>query len=155
MIVSLGGWTMRSIVGGALACALLLGCASIQHNTPSGRPEILITKASASQVKNALANMMINQGYAVISDTPLLVTVDKMVSGGDAAYFTSIYSNPYLRVTYSITESPPDVRIVANTFIISNAHTGIERIYPLDHAKVSQEVQAGLNKLRSDLESRR
>jgi hypothetical protein len=104
---------------------------------------VSISEVSVSQVKNALANMMINQGYAITSDTPFLVTVEKAVTGGDAAYFTSIYSNPNLRVTYAITESPPDVRVVANTFIISNPHTGIERVYPLDHAKVSQEVQAG------------
>ena len=146
---------MRPVVGIALACAILLGCATVQHNTPSGRPEVSISKASVSQVKNALANMMINQGYAITSDTPLLVSFEKLFTGDDAIYFTSIYSNPYLRVIYSITESPPDIRVVANTFIISNAHTGIERVYPFDHARVSREVQAGLNKLRSDLESRR
>lgn len=67
-----------------LGLALALGaCAApIQHQTASGRPEVLIHNTAPDSAKAAIVNGMMSRQYRISRDTPYEIAFDKPVDEG-------------------------------------------------------------------------
>ena len=100
---------MRDFVGPALAL-LLAGCATTAHvvDTPSGRPEATV-RASQAAVKGFIQGQMIDAGYSIRTDGGSKLVFGKF---GEPS-FGGIGAEWGYVIGYSLIETPPTVRVVA------------------------------------------
>jgi len=101
---------MRNFVVAALAL-LQAGCATTTNahvDTPSGRPEATV-RASQAAVKGFIQGQMIDAGYSIQTDSGA-----KLVFGryGEPS-FGGIGAEWGYVIAYSLIETPPTVRVVA------------------------------------------
>ena len=118
-------WKM--VVAAALAAGLF-GCATAAPNTPSGRPEVTLKATPPAAVKSFIADAMINRGYSLFRDSDVQITFDKTgTSLGAIMLSTGWGGAPHLRVSYSLLQQGPTLRVVADMALIQNAGSGFER----------------------------
>ena len=100
---------MRDFVVPALAL-LLAGCATTAHvvDTPSGRPEATV-RASQAAVKGFIQGQMIDAGYSIRTDGGSKLVFGKF---GEPS-FGGIGAEWGYVIGYSLIETPPTVRVVA------------------------------------------
>jgi hypothetical protein len=95
---------MRILI--TLAMVLLCGaCAAPTHfDTPSGHPEVTISRVAPDKVKAALVNKMIDRGYRLTKDSQFELAFDKPTDNAAAIIlFTSDRGDrPNTRVAYSM-----------------------------------------------------
>lgn len=102
-----------------LLCLLAAGCAApvaIEKPTASGKPEVTIANAKASDVKIKVIEGCIKRGYKV-DETQSLVHCDKPLEGMQAvavqlAIGNSRSSNPVMRVSYLVTQKDADTFVM-------------------------------------------
>jgi hypothetical protein len=111
-------------LGVVFCAAFLVACASVpRSDTPSGRPEVTLAKASPVAIKGYIMSAMLNAGFTLSKDSQLqLIFVRKgrqMLIEAEWGY----------KVTYLIVEQPPGARVVAETMMALNVGTPFERPY--------------------------
>jgi len=113
----------------ALGCALCACAAPVHLDTPSGHPEVTISRVAPDRVKSALVNKMIDSGYRITKDTQFELTFDKPADSALAILLLSSDrgGTPNMRVAYSIAQVGDDVRVVADVAIISNPGSPYEK----------------------------
>src|SRR5213082_3498511 len=107
-----------------------VGCvAPVQHNTPSGRPEVNIGGVTRATVQSYLTNEMLNHGYNLTSETESRLVFDRPMDNPMAgAVFGSEYDSiPNARITYTIAERGGAIRIVSDIRAITNPGSAFER----------------------------
>src|SRR5262249_20881632 len=119
---------MNKVVATASLClsTLLAGCASERNSmdTVSGKPEVMLPRATPEQVENYLKDHMINLGFSLEKDTDPMM----LVFGRRGKQPPSKPSWGY-RVTYSITDEKPGTRVMADVTMVSDQGTPRERPY--------------------------
>ena len=90
----------------ALGCALSACTAATHLDTPSGHPEVTISRVAPDKVKSALVNKMIDSGYRITKDTQFELTFDKPADSALAILLLSSDrgGTPDMRVAYSIAQ---------------------------------------------------
>lgn len=145
---------MRNLGIAALA-ATLCGCASVDHQTASGKVEVTIN-APPEAVKASIVNAMVNQRYRISKDTAFELAFDKPTDNLLAAAFLgSRYdSTPNTRISYFLAPTPPSVRVVADFAIITNPGSSFERRTDLNRSEDTAQVQALLDDVKAQTEQR-
>ena len=141
-------------------CSLLLcSCAApVNHNTPSGRPEVSIKGRSGSQVQSEIMNMMLNHRYSIKSSSTNIIVFEKVFDNNVMASFVfgSRYdSTPHARVTFNIFEVGDSTRVIASFEAITNPGSAFERSTPLDNNPDTEKYQKELNDIKLRMESSR
>ncbi len=132
------------------------GCqAPIRHLTPSGRPEVTITRRVGDQVAARITNRMLNAGYNVKTATKTLMAFEKRVDNFlYEVLFSSDYDrNPAWRITYTIVETKVSTRVVASLSVITNPGSAFERVTSMDNSKDSLSIQQFLTELKNSFEN--
>ncbi|MBB5053047.1 hypothetical protein HNQ36_003038 [Afipia massiliensis] len=122
----------------------------MNHQTASGKPEVVLQNASVDAVKSELINNMINGGYRVTKDTSYELSFDKPVQNiAAAALLGSRYdAQPNARVTYTIASMGPNIRVVADLAVITNPGSSFERRTEFNNSQDSAQIQAMLDNLK-------
>jgi hypothetical protein len=139
-----------------LVFSFLLGCRSVQHNTPSQRPEIEIDGLVAKSVYGELSNIMINEGYSLKNANDYLITYEKPIQSimGQALMGSRYDSVPFYRITAQIIELNDYTRVVLNFNIVTNPGSSFERLTPVNNAEGTTRFQSHLNRIKLRIESR-
>ena len=89
-----------------VAIGLLAGCAAPKMNTPSGRPEVTI-KATRAQVKTALAAMLVDKRWDIVTETDLTLVAEHETNAAADFFFTNSLTGerPRNRVRFTFIET--------------------------------------------------
>lgn len=140
-----------------LFTAMLLGaCAApVNHDTPSGRPEVTIRGRVSSQAQAEIMNLMLNRKYSVKSSSPNLIVFEKPLEGTmNAVLFGSQYNTtPYARATFTIFETGESTRVVASFAAITNPGSSFERVTSLDNNQETAKYQDRLDEIKRRIET--
>ena len=137
-----------------LITAIVVGCATpVVHNTPSGRPEIMVSGKVGKRASAEVTNLMVNKGYNVKSSSDSLIVFEKPMEGAMAAMLLgSRYdSTPAARVTYNIIETETTTRVIASFAAITNPGSAFERITPMNNNQDTAAYQMRLNEIKVKL----
>jgi len=139
-----------------LMITFVLGaCATpVKHNTPSGRPEVVISKKVGKQVQAEIMNLMLNNRCNVKSSTDNLLVFERPIENVlAAALLGSKYdSTPAARITFNIIEMVDSTRVVASFAAITNPGSAFERITPMDNNADTANYQMRLNEIKQRIE---
>jgi hypothetical protein len=142
-----------------LGLALTLGgCAApVQHQTASGRPEVLIHNTNSESVKSAIVNRMLSDRYRITRDTPYEIAFDKAVENIAAQVLlgSEYDSQPNARISYTLASVGADVRVIADMAIITNPGSAFERRTEMNNGQDSPMVQTFLDGIKAEKEVRR
>jgi hypothetical protein len=142
------------------SCALGACTASTHHdtplNTPSGHPEVMISRTADNKVKAALVREMIAKGFHVTKDTPSELAFDKPLDDKQAQAIlgNKVTSTANGRITYSITKVGDDVRVVADLTAVTNPGSASELSTDMNDAAKGapvHDVQSFLEDVRTEL----
>ena len=140
-----------------LGLVLALGACAvpIQHQTASGRPEVLIRNTTPDSAKAAIVNGMMSRQYRISRDTPYEIAFDKAVDNVALQLLLATNHSPVItRVSYTLASVGPDVRVVADTVTIQNPGSPVEqRMENLNKEEDSPMAQAFLDSIRSEKEA--
>jgi hypothetical protein len=148
--------TMKAIV----ALLTLTACAGVGPvNTPSGNPEVTIRSANTSRIKNALVTLYSGNGYSLVSDSQFNLVFAKQMDLGEATLYTVAMGNAYSshpEMTLALTLVPSEgaTRVFAHVSVAMQGVFGQNQGTNLDHGKAGKQVQASLEQLKADIESR-
>lgn len=147
---------MRSCALVLVAALGLAGCATpVQHQTASGKPEILVAGATPETVKPAVVNRMVSAGYRITKDTPYELAFDRPVENVAAAVLlgSKYDSTPNARVSYTIAGTGTGTRVVADLAVITNPGSAFERRTDFNGSQDTVKIQGVLDQVRGDLEA--
>jgi len=103
----------------------LVGCATAPHNdTPSGKPEVTVPKASAAAAKSYITDRMTNAGYRLEKDSQYQLVFGRL---GRQKLVQASWG---YKANFLITEQNPGVRVVADLGMVLYEGTPLERAYP-------------------------
>lgn len=121
---------MRHLV--LLTLAILLASCAVagKLTTPSGNPEVTIANASLKEVKDAITQAMLNEGYVVEQSTDYALTFTRFEGGG---YFKGANKNH--QATFSIVEGTAGIRVIHSRSILTMKGSQ----YEFEEAKNTQE----------------
>jgi hypothetical protein len=135
---------MNKFVAAASLClfTLLEGCATqwASMDTINGKPEVTLPTISAQQVKDYLKDRMINMGFGLEKDSELQLVF------GRRGKQPLIQSSWGYRVTYSIIDQQPGVRVVADVIMVSDQGTARERPYEAGLTQPTDDPQAAVQR---------
>jgi len=115
---------MKRIALCATVALVLAGCASVPHNdTPSGKPEVTIPKASASAARAYITNRMVDAGFTLRTDSPSQLVFGRL---GRQKLVQASWG---YTVAYLIVDQQPGVRVVADVHMVMYEGTPLERSY--------------------------
>jgi hypothetical protein len=145
------------------SCALGACTASTPSNTsnlgtPSGHPEVTISRITPDKVKAALVPKMIDKGFQVTKDTQFELAFDRPLDDKQAQAIlgSKAKGTPHGRITYSIEQVGDDVRVVADLAVVTNPGRASERSTDQNDASKGapvDDVQSFLDDLRAELNS--
>ena len=147
---------MRAIA----ALLTLTSCAGVGPvNTPSGNPEVTIRSTNTSRIKNALVTLYSSNGYSLVSDSQFNLVFAKQLSPGEAALYTvamgSAYSSaPNVKIAVTVVPGSGATRVFAHIGVEMQGVFGQNQGTSLDHGKAGKQVQASLEQLKTEIESR-
>lgn len=135
-------------------------CATpVQHNTPSGKPEVTIESSDTGEIKSQLVNRMIDRGYTITRDTDYLIAFDRPVdaAGGGlmvGLLFGSRYDGtPNARISFTLSKMGDRVRVVADMRIVTNPGSAFERTTEVNQNADSLGVFDMLRSIKRVVES--
>jgi hypothetical protein len=136
-----------------IACAaFLVACASVpRSDTPSGRPEVTLSKASPTAVKGYITSAMLNAGFTLHKDSQLQLV---FIRRGRQPMIEAEWG---YKVTYLIVEQPPGARVVAETMMALNVGTPFERPYSTSFRQPTdpqEDVYKKINEVLSGLKAK-
>jgi len=143
----------------ALASCALGACAAPTHlDTPSGHPEVTISRTTPNKVKAALVRKMIDKGFQVTKDKQFELAFDRPLDNklAEALLGSKVSGTPNMRVTYSISQVGDDVRVIADLAAITNPGSASELSTDMNDAAKGapvHDVQSFLDELRTELNS--
>jgi hypothetical protein len=137
----------------ALISALALaGCAAppqYRPDTPSGRPEVMIS-APKKQVLDKLVAGLVAEGMSLKSANDYTAVFGKRLEGNFAAsllYGSRYDSVPELRVTFTTIESGASTRVFGNAAVVTNSGSAYERVQDVT-TQNGADMQRILERLR-------
>jgi hypothetical protein len=148
--------TLKAVV----ALLILTGCAGVGPvNTPSGNPEVTINSSNTSRIKSALVERCSAAGYRLTQDTQFNLGFVKQMDAGTATLYTvamgSAYSSmPNMTLSFTLVPSGGVTRVFAHIGVQMQGAIGQDQGTSLDHGKAGKEVQAALEQLKAEIESR-
>jgi hypothetical protein len=148
--------TMKAMI----ALLILTACAGVGPvNTPSGNPEVTIRSTDTSRIKNALVTLYSGNGYSLVSDSQFNLVFAKQMDLGEATLYTVAMGNAYSShpdMTLALTLVPSEgaTRVFAHVGVVMHGVFGQNQGTNLDHGKAGKQVQASLEQLKADIESR-
>lgn len=149
----------RSGVSGMLLFAAMClgssGCVGFQRlDTPSGKPEILIAGKTRKQVADAIVNRALTKGWTIKSTDQYNIVVRKQLDGFGALFFGSGW-NPYPdgRITYTLIESEPGIRVVAHPEVVTNPGSAYEQTTDASQGRTAEDLQQALEEIAASLKS--
>lgn len=134
---------------------LLAGCAPLQPlQTPSGRPEVVISGATKKQVLDLLVAEMLANGAQVKQVHEYGAVFGKRDdSFTGALLFGSRYdSTPEMRLTFNVVEASGAVRVFCNAAMVTNPGSAFERVSDVTGGKTANDIQAMLERLKTRLQ---
>jgi len=145
--------TLRLIMAAALL-AILAGCETVQHATPSGRPEVTISAAS-NDVKTAFVGTLTNLGYALTKDTDFQIVMEKPVENVMANVLMASQYDPTVeaRVTATFLDMSGTTRVTTDLGIVRNGGSAFEAVTPMNNNPDSIGLQMLLQEIKTGLES--
>jgi len=147
---------MKAIV----AFLTLTACAGVGPvDTPSGNPEVTIKSTNTSRIKSALVTLYSGNGYSLVSDSQFNLVFAKQLSPGEAALYTvamgSAYSStPTMKIAITVVPESAATRVFAHIEVEMQGVFGQNQGTSLDHGKAGKQVQASLEQLKAEIESR-
>ncbi len=147
-------------MGAIVALLTLTACAGVgPMNTPSGNPEVTIRSTNTSRIKNALVASYSASGYSLVSDSQFNLVFTKQMSAGEAALYTVAMGNAYssmpnIKVAFTIVPESGATRVFAHVGAEMQGVFGQNQGMSLDHGKAGTQVQASLEQLKAEIESR-
>lgn len=138
---------------GLLAAMVLSGCASLPPpQTPSGKPELMLSGVDAACVRSRMANALVNQGYGIKTMNDYSIIAERKVTSGAAAflYSTPMSGSPNERLTITMIPQGNSMRMVMDMAYVSNAGTGFEKLTPIT---ASQNDEQMLMQIKPNIES--
>ncbi len=135
---------MTKFAAAASLCliALLAGCAtqSASTDTISGKAEVALPDTSAQQVKDYIKPHMTNMGFGLEKESEF-----QLVFGRRGRQPLNQPSWGY-RVTYSIIDQHPGIRIVADITMVADQGTARERPYETGFPQPTDDPQAAVQR---------
>jgi len=97
--------------------------------TESGRPEIVMERASIDRVKSAIVNKMLNRGFRITRDTQFELTFEKTYANPVTGVLLGdeYIGQPNTGITFTIAQRGEDVRVVTDVAFIANPGSPQER----------------------------
>jgi hypothetical protein len=147
---------MRAII----VLLTLTACAGVGPvNTPSGNPEVTIKSANTSRIKNALVSLYSGSGYSLVSDSQFNLVFAKQLDFSEAALYTVAMGNTYsslpeMKIAFTLVPSEGATRVFAHIGVAMQGVFGQNQGTNLDHGKAGKQVQASLEQLKAEIESR-
>src|SRR5437762_8755595 len=148
--------TMKAII----ALLTLTACAGVGPvNTPSGNPEVTIKSTATSRIKNALVTLYSGNGYSLVSDGQSNLVFAKQMSLGEATLYTVAMGNSYssmpnMKIAFTLVTNEGTTRVFAHIGVEMQGGFGQNQGMSFDHGEAGKEVQALLEQLKADMESR-
>jgi hypothetical protein len=145
----------------ALASCALGACTTSTNldkplDTPSGHPEVTISRTTDTKVKAALLHEMMSKGFHVTKDTRSGLAFDKPLDDkqAQAVLGNKVTGTAIGRITYSITRVGDDIRVIADLAAVTNPGSASELSTDMnDPAKGApvHDVQSFLEDVRTEL----
>jgi len=103
-------------------------------------------------VKAALLSGMLDLGYRLVRDEAFSITLERQTDNFAANLLlaTPAGGPPVVRVTYTVAELGPDVRVVSDMALIQNSGTAFERRNDVSRGADSPRVQAFLDTIAAE-----
>lgn len=138
----------------ALASLVLSACQSVQHNTPSGRPEVTVN-ATAKDVKTAFVGTMSNFGYQLKRDTDFQVVMERQIDNMMANVLLSSNYDPTVeaRVTATFMDFGNSTRVTTDLGVVRNGGSAFEAVTAFNGSGDSLGVQSLLQDIKTGFES--
>jgi len=151
-------WGASTITRAPVVLLLLFvtACASpVQHNTPSGRPEVTIQNGDPNQIRGFLTNHMLNIGYRMTEDGANRLVFERDVENTwGAMLLGSRYDpTPAARVTYTLASTGSAIRVIADFAVVTNDGSAFERTTSLNNNVDTVQFQDMLNQMRNQMSS--
>lgn len=146
---------MKLRIIAALAAAVAVSaCQTVQHATPSGRPEVTIN-APMDDVKATYVGTLTNFGYSMVRDTNYQIVMEKPVDNLMANVLLSSRYDPTVeaRITATFLNMGGQTRVTTDMGIVRNGGSAFEAVTPLNGSQDSVGVQSLLNEIKSELEA--
>lgn len=133
----------------------LLGCATPPPvlSTPSGNPEVVIQGVTRKQVVDKIVDAMSARGLTLRT-----VSDHQVVAGGRAEDFAARFFHgsrydgvPEYRVTFTMVEQAPGVKVYSRAAIVTNPGSGFERVNDMTQPQ-GKNIQDMLLKLKRSME---
>ncbi len=141
-----------------LLCLLpLAACATpVQHNTASGKPEVIIKNVTKQEASDTLSNKLFDvcpnivtaDANKIVCEAPITDTMQQFLLHTDYDH------QPIHRITFNfIKVNKKDVRVVADIAGVSNPNSAFERRHDMSRSQGSQQVQQMLYKMKGYMEA--
>ncbi len=136
------------------------GCANLAPlPTPTGKPEVTINGATASQVKAKLVSAISAQGYGLMQDTQYSMVFSKQLEPGEAALVkiglgNAYSSEPQLNIAFTFAPQEGATRVFAHLVIGMQGVFGQNQGMSLDTGKAAHQIQSVLEGVKASLETR-
>lgn len=139
-IVVLGGW--------------LAACQGVQHNTPSGRPEVTIA-APAKDVKVAIVGTLTNFGYQLKRDSDFQVVMERQIDNFMANVLLSSNYDPTVeaRITSTFIDLGGQTRVTTDLGVVTNGGSAFESVTSVNNSGDSLGVQSLMHDIKLAFES--
>lgn len=136
-----------------VAAFLLTACATVDHKTRSGKPEVTIPGATAERVKVELVDAMTTAGFSITRSNDYQLVFDRPTEGVMVALLLGSQYDaiPNARVSFTITELNRSVRVVADIKMVTNPGSAFERLTDWNKSKDAVDVQKALHLLQENL----
>ena len=147
---------MKRIV--VLLPLLLMGCQSYQPNTPSGKAEVTIHRATVEVVKSAIVNKALSDGWMVTTDSTFMLQLERREESFAAQLLLGSGFNrvPNRRKIYSFAQLGDDSRVVVEMAMVTNPGSAFEQRMFLDTGEVVKGMQDDLDQnLQRDVDALR
>lgn len=120
-------------IAAIIAIALFTGCETPRIQTPTGNPEVTIGSVEPDAVKAQIVNQMVNQGFAITTDTVYSLQFSKQMTGMSGAMYQALLGNahsstPTVEIGFNIVKLTDSTRVVATRAVVmQNAFGQVQR----------------------------
>lgn len=143
---------MRGYWGaGAVTCllfpfALLAGCQTVEHNTPSHRPEVVV-QAKPAEAKAAIIGTLVNLGDSLVRDSDFQLVMEQQVDDAVANALLGSRYDPTVeyRMTFTFLPVGDGTRVIGEGALVTNGGTSFEKLTPVNNGRASVGMQNVLN----------
>jgi len=144
---------IKVIILGAIV-ATLAGCQGVQHTTPSGRPEAVIS-APVKDVKTAFVGTLTNFGYELKRDTDFQIVVERPITNMMATVLMSSNYDPTIeaRITATFLDLGGTTRVTTDLGVVRNGGSAFEAVTNVNNSPDSLGVQSLLQDVKGAFES--